>query len=206
MNLLATFLLNSIYNPNETFGFNKCNPSCSLTRRHMQPSKSRAVGFTQRYSELHFQLKGRWHTCSYDWTRQLLPGCTEGFDWPWQLPMLSLVLVLAKCVCVCIINEVTALPYCTNASELMFIPLIKLRLWPLWPSLKGDFFKKLHCVFGFGACFKHYWAVLCLVSFNQRKCIEITYVDAILGFCPAGIIMYIYIYIYIYIYTQNLYI
>lgn len=68
--------------------------------------------------------------CGYDWARQLRRGCTEGFDWPWQLPMLSLVLVLAKhvCVhgCVCIISEVTPLPHRTNAFELMFIRLIKL--------------------------------------------------------------------------------
>lgn len=122
--------------------------------------KRHAVGFTQSYSELGFQLNGRWHTCSYDWTGQLLPGCTEGFDWPWQLPMSSLVLVLAKCVC--IISEVTALPYRTKAFELMFIPLIKLSLGPLRPSLKGKLIKKLHCVFVPGAYFKHYWVWTCV--------------------------------------------
>lgn len=122
--------------------------------------------------------------------RQLLPGCTGGFDWPWQLPMPSLVLVLAKCVCALSVRS-PALPYHTNASELMFIPLIKLRLWLPQPSLKGELSGKLHCVFAFGASFRLYWVVMCSVSFNLRECIGITYVDAILVFSLAGIIWYI---------------
>lgn len=124
--LYLSFII-KIYCPHLPYNLNLSgliNAILCLMRRHMQPQRGMPLGF---YSELHFQLKGRCHTCSHDWTRQLCTGCTEGFDWPWQLPTLSLVLVLAKCVCVCIISEVTALPYRTNAFELMFIPLIKFR-------------------------------------------------------------------------------
>lgn len=104
--LYLSFIIN-IYRPHLPYNLKLSgliNAILPSTRRHMQPQRGDAFGFPHCYSELHFQLKGRCHTCSHDWTRQLCTGCTEGFDWPWQLPTPSLVLVLAKCVCVCALS------------------------------------------------------------------------------------------------------
>lgn len=56
----------------------------------------------------------------HDWTGQLHTGCTESFDWLWQLQTPPLVFSTQRvCLCVrvcpCVLCEVTTLPNDSNA-------------------------------------------------------------------------------------------
>lgn len=52
-----------------------------------------------------YPTKGQMTHVRRDWTGQLRSGCTEGFDWLWQLPTPALVFSRWACVCVCVHQE-----------------------------------------------------------------------------------------------------